>query len=144
VGNSSQDRTLGRTQGGAPVERSAEEYQGRSSSVTPFILCYGRRHPCTSSLQPRAEEAAGRVDPGYRSAEGCVRPKALTLQAKRAGRKILYNGQQRHRPKDLWNLCDVLCDDGIDYSDFVTELVLLLFIKLEHENTKNSILNKHA
>lgn len=33
----------------------------------------------------------------------------------------------------LWNLCDVLRDDGINYSDYVTELVLLLFIKMEHE-----------
>lgn len=24
----------------------------------------------------------------------------------------------------LWNLCDVLRDDGINYSDYVTELVL--------------------
>ena len=30
----------------------------------------------------------------------------------------------------LWNLCDVLRDDGINYSDYVTELVLLLFIKM--------------
>lgn len=44
----------------------------------------------------------------------------------------------------LWNLCDVLRDDGINYSDYVTELVLLLFIKMEHENTENGILNKHA
>jgi type I restriction enzyme M protein len=27
----------------------------------------------------------------------------------------------------LWNFCDVLRDDGINYSDYVTELVLLLF-----------------
>jgi type I restriction enzyme M protein len=26
----------------------------------------------------------------------------------------------------LWNLCDVLRDDGINYSDYITELVLLL------------------
>ncbi len=32
----------------------------------------------------------------------------------------------------LWNLCDVMRDDGINYSDYVTELVLLLFIKMEH------------
>ncbi|OGB21783.1 MAG: SAM-dependent methyltransferase [Burkholderiales bacterium RIFCSPLOWO2_02_FULL_57_36] len=48
----------------------------------------------------------------------------------------------------LWNLCDVLRDDGINYSDYVTELALLLFIKMEHEvretNTTNGILNKHA
>jgi len=43
----------------------------------------------------------------------------------------------------LWNLCDVLRDDGINYSDYVTELVLLLFIKMEHENTESGILLKH-
>lgn len=44
----------------------------------------------------------------------------------------------------LWNLCDVLRDDGINYSDYVTELVLLLFIKMEHENTEAGLLSKHA
>lgn len=43
----------------------------------------------------------------------------------------------------LWNLCDVLRDDGINYSDYVTELVLLLFIKMEHENKQSGILAKH-
>lgn len=43
----------------------------------------------------------------------------------------------------LWNLCDVLRDDGINYSDYVTELVLLLFIKMVHENTEAGILQKH-
>ena len=43
----------------------------------------------------------------------------------------------------LWNLCDVLRDDGINYSDYVTELVLLLFIKMEHENTESGLLQKH-
>ncbi|WP_347330011.1 N-6 DNA methylase [Marinimicrobium locisalis] len=43
----------------------------------------------------------------------------------------------------LWNLCDVLRDDGINYSDYVTELVLLLFIKMVHENTEADILEKH-
>ena len=37
----------------------------------------------------------------------------------------------------LWNLCDVLRDDGINYSDYVTELVLLLFIKMEYEQAQN-------
>lgn len=36
----------------------------------------------------------------------------------------------------LWNLCDVLRDDGINYSDYVTELVLLLFLKMEFEVRK--------
>lgn len=42
----------------------------------------------------------------------------------------------------LWNLCDVLRDDGINYSDYVTELVLLLFIKMVHENTEAGTLKK--
>jgi len=43
----------------------------------------------------------------------------------------------------LWNLCDVLRDDGINYSDYVTELVLLLFIKMVHENSEADVLNQH-
>ena len=43
----------------------------------------------------------------------------------------------------LWNLCDVLRDDGINYSDYVTELVLLLFFKMVHENTESGVLVKH-
>lgn len=43
----------------------------------------------------------------------------------------------------LWNLCDVLRDDGINYSDYVTELVLLLFIKMEYENMQQGVLVAH-
>ena len=43
----------------------------------------------------------------------------------------------------LWNLCDVLRDDGINYSDYVTEMVLLLFIKMVHENTEAGTLENH-
>lgn len=43
----------------------------------------------------------------------------------------------------LWNLCDVLKDDGINYSDYVTELVMLLFMKMVHENTESGVLKKH-
>ena len=43
----------------------------------------------------------------------------------------------------LWNLCDVLRDDGINYSDYVTELVLLLFIKMEHENAHSGVMTGH-
>lgn len=43
----------------------------------------------------------------------------------------------------LWNLCDILRDDGINYSDYVTELVLLLFIKMEHENNESGLLQAH-
>jgi len=50
---------------------------------------------------------------------------------------------QNHIVQKLWNLCDVLRDDGINYSDYVTELVLLLFIKMVHENTESGVLQKH-
>lgn len=43
----------------------------------------------------------------------------------------------------LWNLCDVLRDDGINYSDYVTELVLLLYIKMEHENAEAGLKHQH-
>lgn len=43
----------------------------------------------------------------------------------------------------LWNLCDVLRDDGINYSDYVTELVQLLFIKMEFESTTSGVLRAH-
>ncbi|HIF9201960.1 TPA: N-6 DNA methylase [Photobacterium damselae] len=39
----------------------------------------------------------------------------------------------------LWKLCDVLRDDGITYTDYVTELVLLLFIKMENEQAEAGI-----
>ncbi len=43
----------------------------------------------------------------------------------------------------LWNLCDVLRDDGINYLDYVTELVLLLFIKMESENVEAGVMAEH-
>lgn len=33
----------------------------------------------------------------------------------------------------LWNLCHVLCDDGITYLQYVTELTYLLFLKMMQE-----------
>ena len=33
----------------------------------------------------------------------------------------------------LWNLCNVLRDDGITYHEYVTELTYLLFLKMAHE-----------
>ncbi|MDQ8856914.1 class I SAM-dependent DNA methyltransferase [Acinetobacter pittii] len=44
----------------------------------------------------------------------------------------------------LWNLCDILRDDGINYSDYVTELVMLLFIKMIHESTESGSLKEHS
>lgn len=43
----------------------------------------------------------------------------------------------------LWSLCDILRDDGINYSDYVSELVLLLFIKMEYEQVKNNASFEH-
>ncbi|HGM4105762.1 TPA: N-6 DNA methylase [Pseudomonas aeruginosa] len=43
----------------------------------------------------------------------------------------------------LWGLCDVLRDDGINYSDYVTELALLLFIKMEYEQVQNNASFEH-
>ena len=37
----------------------------------------------------------------------------------------------------LWNLCDVLRDDGVNYSKYVTELALLIFLKMNHEQDKD-------
>jgi len=40
------------------------------------------------------------------------------------------NGVTREIVAKLWNLCNVLRDDGITYTDYVTELTFLLFLKM--------------
>jgi type I restriction enzyme M protein len=40
------------------------------------------------------------------------------------------NGITREIVAKLWNLCNVLRDDGITYTDYVTELTFLLFLKM--------------
>ena len=40
------------------------------------------------------------------------------------------NGITREIVAKLWSLCNVLRDDGITYSDYVTELTFLLFLKM--------------
>src|SRR5258705_13852258 len=40
------------------------------------------------------------------------------------------NGTTREIVARLWNLCNVLRDDGITYTDYVTELTFLLFLKM--------------
>jgi len=40
------------------------------------------------------------------------------------------NGTTRDIVAKLWSLCHVLRDDGISYSDYVTELTFLLFLKM--------------
>lgn len=43
---------------------------------------------------------------------------------------IQSNGITREIVAKLWNLCNVLRDDGITYTDYVTELTFLLFLKM--------------
>ena len=38
----------------------------------------------------------------------------------------------------LWNLCNVLRDDGITYHQYVTELTYILFLKMAKETAKES------
>jgi type I restriction enzyme M protein len=40
----------------------------------------------------------------------------------------------------LWNLCNILRDDGVTYQDYVTELTYLLFLKMMAETGKESVL----
>lgn len=40
----------------------------------------------------------------------------------------------------LWNLCNVLKDDGVTYHQYVTELTYLLFLKMAQETEKENIL----
>lgn len=36
----------------------------------------------------------------------------------------------------VWNYCNVLRDDGVSYGDYVEQLTYLLFLKMDHEQTK--------
>ncbi len=40
----------------------------------------------------------------------------------------------------LWNLCNVLKDDGVTYHQYVTELTYLLFLKMAEETEKDHVL----
>jgi type I restriction enzyme M protein len=40
----------------------------------------------------------------------------------------------------LWNLCNILRDDGITYNEYVTELTYLLFLKMMEETDRESML----
>ena len=42
----------------------------------------------------------------------------------------------------LWNLCNVLKDDGVTYHQYVTELTYLLFLKMAKETGTESELPK--
>ena len=42
----------------------------------------------------------------------------------------------------LWNLCNVLRDDGITYHQYVTELTYILFLKMLEETGEESALRK--
>lgn len=43
----------------------------------------------------------------------------------------------------LWNLCNILRDDGVLYSDYVTELTYLLFLKMAEETKKEEPIPKN-
>ena len=47
-----------------------------------------------------------------------------------------------HIVQKLWNLCNVLRDDGITYQDYVTELTFLLFLKMMEETKREDALPK--
>jgi type I restriction enzyme M protein len=36
----------------------------------------------------------------------------------------------------IWNLCSVLRDDGVSYSDYLEQITYLIFLKMAHERTK--------
>ena len=42
----------------------------------------------------------------------------------------------------LWNLCNVLRDDGITYHQYVTELTYILFLKMLEETGEEAALRK--
>ena len=42
----------------------------------------------------------------------------------------------------LWNLCNVLMDDGITYHQYVTELTYILFLKMAKETGTEEIIQK--
>jgi type I restriction enzyme M protein len=52
------------------------------------------------------------------------------------------NGITRDIVAKLWNLCNVLRDDGITYTDYVTELTFLLFLKMLAETGHEERLSK--
>ncbi len=39
----------------------------------------------------------------------------------------------------LWNLCNILRDDGITYHQYVTELTYILFLKMNHESSDGMV-----
>lgn len=43
----------------------------------------------------------------------------------------------------LWNLCNVLRDDGITYHQYVTELTYILFLKMAMRPVQIRIFPKH-
>jgi type I restriction enzyme M protein len=46
------------------------------------------------------------------------------------------NTQSSTIVRRLWNYCNVLRDDDMSYGDYVEQLTYLLFLKMDHENSK--------
>lgn len=44
----------------------------------------------------------------------------------------------------LWNLCNVLRDDGITYHQYVTELTYILFLKMARKPARKRLFPKPA
>ena len=44
--------------------------------------------------------------------------------------------------KKLWALCDILRDSGVNYSDYLNELVMLMFLKMVQEQLDNELLDE--
>ena len=44
----------------------------------------------------------------------------------------------------LWNLCNVLKDDGVTYHQYVTELTYLLFLKMAKETGRKRAFRRNA
>jgi type I restriction-modification system DNA methylase subunit len=39
----------------------------------------------------------------------------------------------------LWNYCSILRDDGLSYGDYVEQLTLLIFLKVEDKRARASL-----
>ena len=55
---------------------------------------------------------------------------------------MIEGGATHDIVQKLWNLCNVLRDDGITYQDYVTELTFLLFLKMMEETKREDALPK--
>lgn len=55
------------------------------------------------------------------------------MTASRLAGNTTHNRLTQDIVSKLWNLCNVLKDDGVTYHQYVTELTYLLFLKMAKE-----------